>query len=186
MTMDHGDRAAGWPFAVVAACVVACTQVSTPDGGAHARDVPTADTASVDDVHDVASDGGAEALDVTSEPTADAAPIDVVRDIPGDIRDASPSDAPCVLPDGRVPDLQTDIWNCGGCGVVCCRGFLCSSGVCGYDCPGTGDACPLPSEADAGCAATVGCIYVQSDPANCGSCGHACGAGQVCVSGVCV
>ncbi len=197
MTMDHGDRAAGWPFAVVAACVVACTQVSTPDGGTHPLDVLTADTASVDVVYDVATDGGvdaldvaivattdsgADALDVASEATTDGTLADATHDIANDTHDAAPSDAPCVLPDGRAVDIQYDSENCGGCGITCCPGTVCVAGVCSGDCP-DGTDCPLPW--DAGCAGYALCALTAIDPNNCGSCGHVCGAGQACVSGVC-
>ncbi|MDF2695579.1 MAG: Tryptophan synthase alpha chain [Labilithrix sp.] len=84
-------------------------------------------------------------------------------------------------------DVLTDPLNCGGCGVICtsedsafarpvCRGGLCDI-VCktGHgDCNGfAGDGCE---------------VDLETDPRNCGACGHACNAelGQPCVKGKCV
>jgi stigma-specific protein Stig1 len=35
------------------------------------------------------------------------------------------------------------------------------------------------------CGQRHGCVDVNSDPKNCGMCGHACGRGQTCSNGVC-
>ncbi len=79
--------------------------------------------------------------------------------------------------------------NCGACGHVCPAGDFCDFGLCwskptcgaatqGYDCPlttgGIGTCCG------------AGCVDVYSDRQNCGTCGHACAAGEICVTGSCL
>ena len=81
--------------------------------------------------------------------------------------------------------MQTDPANCGACGVVCdppkasgaCVGGACTVGTCdaGWaDCNGLlADGCEY---------ATTG---FATDPNHCGDCATTCGAGYVCLSGVC-
>ncbi|HEY8431140.1 MAG TPA: MXAN_6577-like cysteine-rich protein, partial [Sandaracinaceae bacterium] len=52
-------------------------------------------------------------------------------------------------------------------------GQVCNAGTCEVGCP-TGETA---------CSGT--CVNLQTDEANCGECGMACGAGQVCVAGTC-
>jgi hypothetical protein len=111
-------------------------------------------------------------------------------------------------------DINTDLQNCGGCGMLC-RG-VCADGVCAGDCPagqtacgsscvdtqtnrlhcGTCDnTCPTGQICRAGaCGVTCpmgeiacsgACVNVQNDRLNCGACGTACAAGQVCSRGAC-
>lgn len=82
--------------------------------------------------------------------------------------------------------FDADVNNCGGCGIVCAypnAGALCVTGQC------VRGACD-PAFADCDGVAADGCEYpagnFASDPSNCGSCGHACGAGLSCVGGGCV
>lgn len=90
---------------------------------------------------------------------------------------------------GICEETQTDPNNCGACGNVCptqlspycianpnqCGTIqqTCVSGVCG--------GCGTGLNA---CSGT--CTNVQSDPSNCGACGTACLAGQVCTAGQCM
>ncbi|MFO0607205.1 MAG: fibrinogen-like YCDxxxxGGGW domain-containing protein [Polyangiales bacterium] len=77
----------------------------------------------------------------------------------------------------------SDVNNCGGCGVVCRFANAaagCASGACALG------AC---SAGFANCdgSAANGCeVNVNVDNANCGGCGRACAAGQVCASGTCM
>jgi len=63
---------------------------------------------------------------------------------------------------GRCVDLQTDSFNCGGCGIRCSSGQTCCSGH---------------------------CVDTQIDSTNCGSCGQVCstpsGGAATCVGGIC-
>jgi hypothetical protein len=68
--------------------------------------------------------------------------------------------------DGCEINLNTDIGNCGHCGIVCSS---CVSGKCIESCP-TGEC-------------NGACVNLQTDPNNCGVCGNACSS---CQSGVCV
>lgn len=65
--------------------------------------------------------------------------------------------------------LESDVTNCGACGVVCPSGGECRTGVC----------CDLDE-----IVCGDGCVDVETDPRNCGACGLDCGAGD-CVLGTC-
>lgn len=85
-----------------------------------------------------------------------------------------------------VASFMTDPAHCGSCTAACsypqatgvCTGGVCSMGACNdgfHDCNGlAADGCEYPDAA------------LQSDPANCGTCGHACKSGFVCTAGSCV
>lgn len=83
-------------------------------------------------------------------------------------------------------DTLTDPTNCGGCGIVCTYDDadsrpVCNGGICGLTCrSGRGDCNGFSGD---GCE-----IDLETDPQNCGVCGHACDAeiGQPCVKGRCV
>lgn len=116
----------------------------------------------------------------------------------------------CDQPNGLkicVPTPQVDPNNCGACGNVCPSG-QCSGGACvpASGCPGgcaDGEGCfqgkCVMTRCPAGftdCYGTCGdlsgtsyscaCFDLNTDPANCGSCGNACGAGTTCQAGGCV
>ncbi|MBI4702949.1 MAG: hypothetical protein HY744_17675, partial [Deltaproteobacteria bacterium] len=63
--------------------------------------------------------------------------------------------------------------NCGGCGVACPQGQVCSAGQCSLVCTGGSTKCGGK------------CVDVQTDPANCGGCGAACAPAQICAAGQC-
>ncbi len=93
--------------------------------------------------------------------------------------------------DGRVKcggscrDLLTDRFNCGMCGLGC-EGranevSACKKGLCVTEC--------RPGFADCNGDRSDGCeVDVNSDPSNCGACGHECdlAAGQPCIEGKCL
>jgi hypothetical protein len=74
---------------------------------------------------------------------------------------------------GVCRDLQTDIANCGACGMMCPAGQICARGACVVSCAVGQTNC------------TGVCRDLQTDLSNCGSCGTACPAGQVCSAGTC-
>jgi hypothetical protein len=87
------------------------------------------------------------------------------------------------VPTGYCANLQTDPSNCDRCGATCptvndtpaCVAGACTSGTC------------APGFADCNHVASDGCeVYTQNDSANCGSCGHACGSGELCSNSTCV
>lgn len=87
---------------------------------------------------------------------------------------------------GRCVDLTSDNYNCGACGVDCYVPERNAKGVCNYG------ACVMDcneGRADCNNAWSDGCeVNTDSDPQNCGACGHVCDAvaGQACVAGRCV
>lgn len=80
-------------------------------------------------------------------------------------------------------DLDTDVLNCGSCGLKCpapeAAGSLatCTKGVCGAGCSGSATYC------------NGTCVDAQTDARNCGACGHRCdtptGGSVACVAGAC-
>ncbi len=90
-------------------------------------------------------------------------------------RDAAASTCPSgsALCGGICTDVAYDPNNCGGCGMVCSVGELCSAGACGTACLGGSVQC------------NGRCADPENDPANCGTCGHACDAGSICSRGAC-
>jgi hypothetical protein len=92
-------------------------------------------------------------------------------------------------------DLQTDDFNCGGCGIVCPTGVKCASGRCG-DGTQTPTLPPPPRDEGSSGQVQIGicpgldgaiiCVDLLSDPANCGGCGTVCAAGQFCGLGTCI
>jgi hypothetical protein len=83
-------------------------------------------------------------------------------------------------------DLQSDIANCGACDHACIAGPrsqpTCTAGSCGLACD--------EGAADCDQNAATGCeVLPDTDPANCGACGHACIAGPrsqpTCAAGAC-
>ncbi len=79
---------------------------------------------------------------------------------------------------------QTDSNNCGMCGRVCCAGVRCNAGACVPSCAAGLNVCP-PSTPPVGCSSEGVCVDFRTDDANCGMCGRACPAGQVCSAGDC-
>jgi len=102
-----------------------------------------------------------------------------VADIGVDSGAACPSPlASCV---GRCVDPSADRANCGGCGIACAAGQVCQTGACVPDCARTERLCAGGGDGGAG----LRCVATQTDRANCGACGMACGTDQVCSNGVC-
>lgn len=72
---------------------------------------------------------------------------------------------------GLCVDTQSDVQNCGGCGIACTGAALCSGGVC---CGALFDVCG------------GACVDLTNDPRHCGVCGLACPQGTECSLGACV
>lgn len=78
--------------------------------------------------------------------------------------------------------IADDPNHCGVCGQVCAPGERCQGGLCtclAYD--GISELCS-PSET---CCPGLGCFALESDPLSCGTCGLACGPGELCQGGAC-
>jgi hypothetical protein len=70
--------------------------------------------------------------------------------------------------DAGCVDTRFDPGNCGGCGVACAPGEVCSGGTCAATCTAPLIACEGR------------CVDPLHDPSNCGTCGVACVDGEVC------
>ena len=88
---------------------------------------------------------------------------------------------------GACVDPNTDHANCGGCGKACSAITVCTGGTCQRKV-----TLPQPTVAGAtlcGAGQTDcgggNCVDLATDAANCGACGNACAAGQVCFGGTC-
>jgi len=77
-------------------------------------------------------------------------------------------------------DTRLNARNCGGCGIQCEAGTVCSNGKCG--CLPTGTACGSGQS----CCGNQGCKSLSSDIKNCGGCGQNCGDGATCENGACL
>ncbi len=94
---------------------------------------------------------------------------------------------PCAILSGKdaggphCANTLTDNANCGSCGNQCEPGEACSSGQCTTTCQPNETLCG--ADTDAGAAPY--CANLQSDNANCGCCGNACGPNQGCQNGRC-
>ncbi len=63
---------------------------------------------------------------------------------------------------------------------------LCTNDSCEADCQPGWTSCYLPEMLPATDSPSYGCFTTQTDPANCGACGHACAVGQACIDSACV
>ncbi|MEZ4392777.1 MAG: MXAN_6577-like cysteine-rich protein [Polyangiales bacterium] len=82
----------------------------------------------------------------------------------------------------RCVDLMSDRASCGACGNACGQGEVCAEGRCGLEC---GPSLARCGGGDGGAGAPF-CADTRVDRANCGACGNACAAGEICESGRCV
>ncbi len=103
-----------------------------------------------------------------SDPAPSACPANVER--------------PCTCTNGRV---GTQVCNATRTALLACR---CDGGL-DASVPSDGSPAVLGEIADTHCAEGLThcgrCVNLQSDPAHCGACGRACGAGQWCSDGSC-
>ena len=76
-------------------------------------------------------------------------------------------------------NVDTDPYNCGGCGRACVYGAPCVGGVCEATCNGG----PVCTGVDTCCY--TGCTDTQTNPNNCGGCGYACPPNFTCVASTC-
>lgn len=174
-----------------------------------------------------ARDGANDVTDARSEEDIVQAPMDAREDrvTTADIVDGavvprdSGMDVGCTVAGQRrcgvdCVNTDTDLTNCGSCGVSCRSGTVCDNGAC--VCPSGQTECggrcvDLANDSmncgrcSVACATTTGqtcmtgscrcatgltdcgagiCANVSSDPMNCGRCGTQC-MGTGCVSGVC-
>lgn len=86
---------------------------------------------------------------------------------------------------GLCATTATDRTNCGGCGVVCGAGQVCSNGACTLSCASDLATCMSTATTDGGAPQRY-CANTRTDRENCGTCGTACAAGQICVDSMCV
>jgi len=83
---------------------------------------------------------------------------------------------------GTCTNLQTDNANCGACSQACPGGQVCDHGNCATTCRPDLTTCSQPL-GDGGSAPA--CADITADRLNCGGCGVACAAGEICEDGAC-
>ena len=113
----------------------------------------------------------------------------------GTVSDAGSCTGGQVQCSGYCADTSSDPYNCGGCGVRCATGQVCTARVCtsgggGMDSgTGGGDGGVLPQDSGPCATGTISCggycANTSNDPYNCGGCGIRCATGQVCTARVC-
>lgn len=79
---------------------------------------------------------------------------------------------------GSCVDIETDLNNCGGCGVVCGSSDGCFGGTC---------VAPPPSSPCGAGLTTCGgeCVSISRHAGHCGACFNSCPLGASCRRGVC-
>jgi len=113
-----------------------------------------------DAMHDGASDGSS---DVSNDGSKDGS---------NDGSNDAAEGALCInVCNGACVNTNTDIKNCGACGIACLQGQTCSGATCA--CPSTQVVCGNA------------CSNTTQDPANCGACDHNC-QGSTCQNSLCV
>lgn len=105
--------------------------------------------------------------------------VGVAADCDGDLKAKGCASNGC-----EVGNLLKDPKNCGGCGVVCKAGEDCVD-------EGNGPECAVPCSRYGRSKCGTGCIDLQNDVAQCGSCGNVCdvpgpNATRTCSKGICV
>ncbi len=75
-------------------------------------------------------------------------------------------------------DFQTDVLNCGGCGIKCEENTICVQGNCELN--------DHPIQCEEGTKQCgTNCVDEKTDVQNCGACGHKCGENELCIEGSC-
>jgi hypothetical protein len=173
------------------------TATSPAQSTATATTAPAAATATSTAPAATATAAPGETATPTATATATSVPTETPTSVPTETPTTVPTETPTPEPPTPTPipcpagttdcsgiclDLQNDVNNCGSCGHVCPpgqTGFVpgCAAGNCFF---------MRERACDPGLAfCNDVCVDTQTDPANCGLCGNACGAGEVCFAGVC-
>ena len=161
-------------------CGVACATGLVCTGGMCALTCETGETMCTSGGAPIVSDGG-----IGDAGDADAGDADAATATDGGM---TPVVSYCI-------DAHSDRNNCGGCGIQCTAGQVCSGGVCSLTCaPGfviCNGTCVDPSSSRSYCGATAGCGVMDGDAGTDAavdggsSAGSVCGSGQVCSMGTC-
>lgn len=129
-----------------------------------------------------------EFVDPAATPTTPPPPTESPTPLPT----TGPCPAGQKLCDGKCKNLLTDDDNCGKCGWDCPKGQICQSGQClPPDLTPVSTAAPgvtvtMDVSCEGGETSCNGiCTDVFTDEKNCGVCGRACGAQEICMHGRC-
>ncbi|MFO0631105.1 MAG: hypothetical protein U0325_36515, partial [Polyangiales bacterium] len=90
-------------------------------------------------------------------------------------------------------DLQSDRYNCGGCGRACSTAQRCCAGMCvapsGGECPSTTMRCPVGRTDCTPTTSTATCVDTTTSTMHCGACGRPCAVpmngAATCTGGTC-
>ncbi|GEM_PF-2559165 len=127
---------------------------------------------------DIPANQGSPASGTTAQTEATAQTETIQPDVTTPVTADQPVVATCPSGtsncNGSCVDTRSDSSHCGGCGMVCPVGQVCSDSRCVVSCAAGKTNC------------SGNCVDLQTSLQHCGGCGNVCPADNLCVKGVCI